>query len=122
MYTRRTISKRVTYPKTNAPLRSDKLFSEKADEDHHKRISIRESIENIGMVSQFPLDYMHLIYLGVMKKLLLLFWLKGKKNIRMSNEKIALANQRLMSLKNVTPAEFSRKPRSLSEVERFKAT
>jgi len=64
------IAKRVTYPEINALLRSNKSFSEKLDENYHKRTSILERIENLGMVSQFPLDYMHLICLSVMKKLL----------------------------------------------------
>jgi len=115
------IMKRVTYPETNASLRSDKLFSERSDEDYHKRSSILEDISGIGMVSQFPLDYMHLICLGVMKRLIS-FWLKGKKNIRMTDASIALANSRLIALQSTTSREFSRKPRPLSEFDRFKAT
>jgi len=60
----------VTYPEISAPLWSNKSFSEKLDENYHKKTSILEIIENLGMVSQFLLDYMHLTCLGVMKKLL----------------------------------------------------
>lgn len=112
---------RVTYPETKAPLRSDQSFSRKIDENHHKRKSILEKIENLGMVSQFPLDYMHLICLGVMKKLIS-FWIRGKKNIRMSDSSIATANDRLLSLKNLTPKELLRTSKSLHKFDRFKAT
>lgn len=47
---------------------------------------------------------------------------EGKKNIRMTDASIALANSRLIALQSTTPREFSRKPRPLSEFDRFKAT
>jgi len=40
----------------------------------------------------------------------------------LSNEKIAIINDRLLALKNIIRVEFSRKPRSLLEFDRFKAT
>lgn len=42
------------------------------DEDHHIGTSPFEET-GLGMVSQFPLDYMHLICLGVVKKILQIF-------------------------------------------------
>ena len=58
--------------------------------------------ERNGMVTQFPIDYMHLVCLGVTRRLLL-FWRKGP-------------------LHCVIAKEFARKPRSLCEIDRWKAT
>uniref|UniRef100_H2Y7T6 Uncharacterized protein n=1 Tax=Ciona savignyi TaxID=51511 RepID=H2Y7T6_CIOSA len=38
----------------------------------------------LGMVSQFPLDYMHLVCLGVVKKIILA-WVKGPLRNRLSS-------------------------------------
>lgn len=114
------VENRVTFPEINAILRSDKSFQLKQQEEHHKMTSNLEDL-NIGMVTQFPLDYMHLVLLGVMKKLLQ-FWIKGKHNIRMVATQIAVASTSLLSMSLFLPKEFARKPRKLDEVDRFKAT
>uniref|UniRef100_A0A8W8P634 Uncharacterized protein n=1 Tax=Magallana gigas TaxID=29159 RepID=A0A8W8P634_MAGGI len=67
----------MTYPETNAPLRTDASLANRDDEDHYKDVSPLTQIQ-IGMVSQIPLEFMHLVCLGVMKRLLL-FWMKESK-------------------------------------------
>ena len=52
-----------TFPEVDAELRTDVQFDELADEDHHIGISPLTRL-SLGMVSQFPLDYMHLVCLG----------------------------------------------------------
>ena len=47
---------KVIFPETHAPLRTDAQFDEMADEGHHRGPSPFREL-NIGMVSQFPLDY-----------------------------------------------------------------
>lgn len=76
---------------------------------------------NIGMVTQFPLDYMHLILLDVMKKLLQ-FWIKGKHDVRIVTTQIVVISASLLFMSSFLPKEFARKPRKLDEVDRFKAT
>lgn len=66
---------KMTYPETNAHRYTDESFANRPDEDHHKGISPLSQI-HLGMVSQIPLDYVHLVCLGVVKRLLLL-WMKG---------------------------------------------
>lgn len=61
----------MLFLESTAPLRSDQDFSNRVQEDHHTGVSPFESIQ-LPMVSRFPLDYMHLVCLGVMKKMLLL--------------------------------------------------
>ena len=61
--------KGMTFPESNAPLRTDVTFDEMSDKDHHTGVSPLTKL-NVGMVSQFPMDYMHLVCLGVMKRLI----------------------------------------------------
>jgi len=105
---------------TNACRRTDIDFDEMADEEHHLGPSALQPL-HIGMVSQFPLDYMHLVCLGVMRRLMLC-WLKGPLTTRLSARKTVQSSQKLMSIVAYVPREFSRKPRSVAEILRWKAT
>lgn len=74
------------------------------------------------MVTNFPLEYMHLICLGVVKKLLLNIWLHGKPSHKLSNQCKKKISDLLLSMKSYVPIEFVKKIRSLDEVKRWKAT
>jgi hypothetical protein len=111
---------RMTFPEVNAPLRTDESFAAMEDEGHHNGPSALATI-GMGMVSKFPLDYMHLVCLGVMRKLLQL-WVKGPLRTRLGRHDIADISVGLLELKNQVPMEFARKPRSLKELDRWKAT
>jgi len=69
------------------------------------------------MVSSILLDCMHLIFLGVSKKLLQ-FWIKGKLNIRLSLVLLEKAERRNNLLKLLIPKEFARHPRILLDIDR----
>lgn len=60
---------RMIFPDLNAELRTEENFLERKNNDHHNGTSIFGGIK-LGMISQFPLDYMHLVCLGVVKKML----------------------------------------------------
>lgn len=111
---------KVTFPSTDSPLRTDDLFSELAYEHHQTAQSPLLNIP-VNLVSQFPLDYMHLICLGVTRRLIML-WKKGSLRCRIGGRAINEVSERLLSLKGFIPREFARKPRSLIEVDRWKAT
>lgn len=64
---------------------------------------------------------MHLVCLGVMKRFLLL-WIKGPLQCRLGSRVIDDISQHLLNLKSHIPSEFARKPRSLKEIDRWKAT
>jgi len=49
-------------------LRTDEAFKNRSQPEHHIDDSILEKLP-VGMISQIPLDYMHLICLGVTKRL-----------------------------------------------------
>ncbi|XP_071652762.1 uncharacterized protein [Temnothorax longispinosus] len=80
-----------------------------------------EIIGIIDMIKQFPLDYMHLLCLGTMKKLLLL-WIRAMGKSEEALAKLAAFNDFYRKLAKSVPAEFSRHPRSLEEVAQWKAT
>src|SRR5580765_5958558 len=63
---------------------------------------------------------MHLICLGVVKKLILL-WIKGPLSIRLSRRAINRISYLLILLRCTTPSDFVRKPRSLKDVKQWKA-
>ncbi|KAJ8018126.1 hypothetical protein HOLleu_44057 [Holothuria leucospilota] len=111
---------KMTFPECEAQLRTDLSFSEMRDEDHHLEPSPFEGTA-VGMVSQFPLDYMHLVCLGVMRRLLFL-WRKGPLKARLPSRMISLVSESLVSHRQCIPCEFARKTRSLHEVDRWKAS
>jgi len=55
-------------------------------------------------------------------KRLLLVWLRGKKEIRISAGQAKEITTRLLNLQRFVPSLFARKPRSLEEIDRWKAT
>lgn len=114
----------MTFPDLNAPYRTDESFGQLKDEEHHRGSSPLSSEQlGIGMVSSFVLDYMHRICLGVVRRLIW-FCLAGppKLNCRLSACQIADLSETLVKLKSYVPREFARKPRSLLEWLRWKAT
>jgi len=66
---------RMTFPDSSAALRTDIEFAAMSDKEHHLSKSALGDLP-IGMVSKFPVEYMHLVCLGVVKRLIL-YWLKG---------------------------------------------
>ncbi|XP_031328823.1 uncharacterized protein LOC116159879 isoform X1 [Photinus pyralis] len=64
---------------------------------------------------------MHLICLGVMRKLLLL-WCCGKPSTKLAFQKISDISSLLKQCSPNVPLEFNRKPRGLNEIRRWKAT
>lgn len=68
---------RIYFTNTHATLRSDRDFLMQTQMEHHRGISLLTLIPHFGPISNVPLDYMHLICLGVMRKMLLL-WLLEK--------------------------------------------
>lgn len=111
---------RMTFPEVDAQLRTDVAFDEMSDEDHHRGPSPLTRL-GIGMVSCFPLDYMHLVCLGVTRKLLTLL-IKGPLHCRIGSRARSLISTRLLCYKSFMPQEFVRKPRDLAEMDRWKAT
>lgn len=114
------VQNRIIYKSVSASRRTDLDFQLFIDEDHHTGISPLSKLP-IGLVTSFPIDYMHAICLGVMRKLLNT-WLCGNLKIRLPGRLINLISERLIYYRKFIPVEFNRKSRSLTELARWKAT
>lgn len=89
--------------------------------DNHQT-SVSPLIEHgIQCVKTFCLDYMHLVCLGVVKRIIY-FLKQGPAVCRLSYQQMSVISMKLQSLSGKLPSEFARQPRSLFEVERWKAT
>lgn len=99
-------------------LRSDKDFS---SETLSNKKTILADIPRFGCVSSVPLDYLHLILIGVTKKLIRL-WFSGPSKVRLSPDKINKISEILLRLRATIPSEFNRHPRTLLEYKFWKGT
>jgi hypothetical protein len=111
----------VIFDEFNCPKRTDLTFRCKTNKEHHRGTSAIEELP-LNMVTDFVLDYMHLICLGVFKRLLHLWLSKGPVSVRLNSIKVKQISEQLLTFRSWIPSDFSRKPRSLSELDRFKAT
>ena len=112
---------RVTYDKVkDLELRTDRSFRDQTQEEHHQYISGFCALP-IDMVRQFPVDYMHQLCLGVVRKLITA-WMRGPRGIKLSAGQCEAITAKLYDIKPFIPRLFVRKPRSLSEIDRWKAT
>ncbi|XP_076280281.1 uncharacterized protein LOC143209033 [Lasioglossum baleicum] len=96
-------------------------FRNQSNTGHHLGISPLLRINpKIDMINHFLLDSMHLLYLGIMKKLLH-YWIDGNvKGLKLSDRAKVQLSDLLQRIK--VPAEFQRTTRSLTEYHKFKAT
>lgn len=111
---------RVVYPEVKFSRRTDDSFKMQTDKSHHTGISSLTKLK-IGLVSQVPLDYLHLVCLGVTRKLFRQ-WVKGKLPFRLLSRDSILIGERLKKMRFFFPSEFQRKPRSIIQIDHFKGT
>ena len=90
---------RVVFLNESAPLRTDASFREKIQEDYHTGTTILENL-NIDMVKSFPLDYMHLICLGIMRKLIWV-WIRGPLKTRLQARILERFRSYLLRYRNI---------------------
>ena len=113
-------ARRVTFPDLQAKLRTDCSFSNMTQREHHVKESVLVQL-GVGMITQFPSDYMHLVCLGVVRKLMFLCF-KGPLHVRIGPRNVKKLSDKLIGATMFVPKEFARKPRSVTEFERYKAT
>ncbi|KAF0753899.1 DUF4806 domain-containing protein [Aphis craccivora] len=106
------------------PAHTHNDYITKKDHDHHigTSISILKNLPNFDIVKLFSLDYMHLICLGVVRKLIHLWIGKGLLNVRLRSSQIKEISTILLKLRPFITNDFSRKPRGLDEIHYWKAT
>jgi hypothetical protein len=98
----------VGNPRTNAS------FRDKNDTAYHLGISILEEIEDIDLVNDFVLDYLHVVLLGAFRKWLnLLFGIRGIYPI----DVIKKISAKFMSFNESIPPEFQRPIRPLEKLK-----
>ncbi|KAK5647518.1 hypothetical protein RI129_002410 [Pyrocoelia pectoralis] len=111
----------ISPQRTDVLFRNRKMISGSDDIGHHTNQdkSVLERLP-IDMIKCFPLDKMHLIDEGVVKKLIKL-WLGKPNPQKLSSCEISQINDRIKMCYNYTPKEFQRKPRTLKYAHFFKA-
>lgn len=116
----RTINNVVTYSVESSQLITDEDFTSRRYLKHHHNQFYENKTPfekiNIKMVSQVPLDPMHLVDLGVTKKILVRL-VNKKTKFKVTDERKAQISYNLTSLKKFVPKEFSRRPRGLFKLE-----
>lgn len=104
---------------TNAPLRNDTDFRNQTDFNHHNYHTIFEQIQNLDMINSFPIDYLHNVLLGIMRKLLDLWF--GPKGLYPPSVKKRISSK-IEELSGHEPKEFNRRLRSLDKMNKWKGT
>ncbi len=113
----------MTFPFVdNLELRDNYSFRQQTNRGHHHDYSPFLDIPNLDMVYGFPLDYMHLVLLGVMRKLLYI-WGRGLvRSPFVFNERgKRKINRRLRKIRKSLPNEFERRSISLAHLKTWKA-
>lgn len=113
------LGNRQTYVDLDAPLRIDAAFKDQIQPHHHKGVSPLLRL-NTQMVSQFRLEYMHLVYEGVFKRLLEA-WTRWIGPWKLHWSVIQRMSDMLNLIAPYCPQDFVRKPRSL-DLSFYKAT
>ena len=91
--------------------------------DHPHQRSETPLVElGFDLIKGFSLDYKHLVCLGAVRRMLhfLRGDISGTNDGKLSAGMLTLISSRLMNFK--MPTEFARQPRSLSHLDRWKAT
>lgn len=118
------IDNRMTYVDIDQPLRTDISFRERHNPEHHRSPYGPSPLERIdtGMVSQFRLDPMHLIFAGCFRQLLR-YWVSVPGRWKIHYEISDLISELFLFLKQSAPADFNRKPgRPLKNYSNMKCT
>ena len=114
--------RKVIFPAVKSLLCTDEAFDAMTDDEHHSSACPLKPLP-IGYVTQFGLDYMQLACLGVMRRLSL-YWKGpvGPLHVRLGRKFVCDLSARLLHMSQCVPFEFARRPRSLDEILRWKAT
>lgn len=107
----------MSFPRLNSMPRTDHIFRNRLQPEHHKQYSLLESLD-INMVEQFPTsDPFHLLDLGVMK-ICLFQWINGCDEFtsEWSKQQQAQVNEALIQCNKKIPSEFHRSIRSLNYI------
>ena len=112
---------RVTFnSKSEQNLLIDEKFNNSLYPLHQKALTPLVEVLD-SCISQFSLDYMRLVCLGVMRRTLH-YLMEGPGTCRLSQQQIQLISDNLVNLNGHLSSEFSWQPQSLDQTDRWKAT
>lgn len=115
------VQNRVVYLKTDIILRTDESFRNQSQIGHHNNVTPLAKLP-LDLVQDFPFEYMHLVCLGVTKKILKL-WTETKPRAYKLGPKIRKEiSDKLEATRSNFTTDFVRRPRTLKELDRWKAT
>ena len=115
---------RVCFPAQDARARTHASFCAKTDRYFHNTNEecILKRVPGFDIIKNVPIDYMHCLLLGIIKKILQLLFQSSFLRIRVNRATAGVVNERLKILVKWMPCEFQRKPRSMAFLNTFKAT
>lgn len=112
--------RQVSFCNRNFNLRSDESFIDQSQPEHYCGRRNLELIPKLNMI--LLSDRMHLIYLGIVKKLILLRCSSKPTKGKLSRNQKSLISSALSSIGLNIPSEFNRTPDSLYTSHRWKGT
>ncbi|EFN71874.1 hypothetical protein EAG_07199, partial [Camponotus floridanus] len=114
-------NRRICFVDIYAAKRTNNDFLNETDDNFHLGCTNLKQIPQLHFIENIPLDYMHLLCLGVMRKCLYM-WTTGDLKVRLQSHKCQILSSNLENIKHNIPVEFCRKPRSLDYLKQWKAT
>ena len=117
----RYISDRVVFPAVAGNPRTDEKYN-RFEENNQVRLSPLTQI--VGLKTNFPVDELHCICLGVVRKMFHFLFSKVKKSTcRLKDNDVQLLSEDILNFRKYTPAEFQRQVRSIkTDLMHFKGT
>ena len=88
---------------------------------HQVQLSPLVKIDDFDCIKGFILDYMHLVCLGITKRILI-FLKSGPRICKLSNSQVLEISAKLISFNGKLPSDFAKQPRSLEDLLFWKAT
>lgn len=113
---------RVVFPNLNAALRTHESFLNLADPIHHCATLPPLAAIGVRCIENTAIDYMHAVLLGVFKTLLKYWVTTKKKPFSLNQSQQDEINRRIQIVKRQLPSDFARCPRTLDELNNYKAT
>lgn len=112
----------TSFPTTTtlATLRSDDDFKYFTHNEHHIATPLLAQLD-LGLISQFVLDYKIIVCKGVMKHMMKL-WISGRLDYRLNKETQNRISRDLIMMTVNCPREFVKRPRSLDEIASWDAS
>lgn len=110
----------MVFPNVRNRKRTPEEYRWEVDDDHIKGESPVSSL--IDLVVQVPFDYMHLVLLGVLKRLLQQWFGGDCKKVKLSVQQRNILSSRCNTVRSYHPSEFGTRYTDIQEFEEFKAT